>query len=81
MWTAETTSSTGSSATGASACGTSESAAGPVQAPFSDDVLEVVLDQLADARAAVDVRDDLEQEVRRVQATPSPPPGRPAWCL
>ena len=35
MWTAESTSSTGSSATGASACGCSESAAGPVQAPFS----------------------------------------------
>ena len=63
MWMAETTSSTGSSATGASAWRDSCSAAGPVQAPFSVDVLEVVLDQLADARRAVDVRDDLEQKL------------------
>src|SRR5262245_24741686 len=29
------------------------------------DVLEAILDQLADARAAVDMRDDLQQEIRR----------------
>src|SRR5713101_4651154 len=31
---------------------------------FDRDVLEVVLDELADARRAVDMRDDLQQEVR-----------------
>src|SRR5215470_11827709 len=29
------------------------------------DVLEIILDQLANARAAVDMRDDLQQEIRR----------------
>ena len=64
MWTAETTSSTGSSATGASACDQRFRAAGPVQAPLQIDFLQVVLDELADARRAVDMRDDFEEEVR-----------------
>src|SRR5262245_11365328 len=33
--------------------------------PLDRDVLEIVLDQLANARAAVDMRDDLQEEVRR----------------
>ena len=32
---------------------------------FQVDILQVVLDQLANARRAVDMRDDLEQEVGR----------------
>lgn len=42
------------------------SRAGP--GAFQVDVLQAVFDQLADARRAVDVRDDLEQEAPAVSA-------------
>src|SRR5262249_18331998 len=40
----------------------------PSPGSFQYDVLEVVFDELADARTAVDVRNDLEQEVRLVES-------------
>ena len=64
MCVAETTSRTGSSATGASACDQRFRDAGPVQAPSQIDVLQVILHELADARRAVDMGHDLEEEVR-----------------
>ena len=66
MCNAEITSSTGSSATGASACADRASAPGPVQR-FNGDILEIEFDQLADPRGPIDMRDDLEQEIRRRQ--------------
>ena len=62
MWRASTISSTGRSATGASACGASSSDALRPRALHLD-VLHVVAHQFADARGAVDVRDDLQQEL------------------
>ena len=64
MWVAEMISRTGRSATGASACGLElkRRRAGP--GAFHDDVLKPVVDQLQDARAAVDVRNDLQEIIR-----------------
>src|SRR5215472_2983034 len=67
MWVADMTSSTGNSATGASAWACRSSAPGPVQASFQIDVLKVVFDQLADPRATVDMRYDLQKEIWRLE--------------
>src|SRR3954470_7388332 len=57
--TAETTSSTGSSATGAKACGTNERAGWPGPSPLQVNVFEVILDELTDSGAPIHMRNDL----------------------
>ncbi|KZE35759.1 hypothetical protein AVW15_12495 [Chelatococcus daeguensis] len=42
----------------------------PRPRPFDDDVLEEIYDEFADARRAIDMRDDLEREVRLDQRGP-----------
>jgi len=64
MCTVETTSRTDSSATGAIAWAERQCARGRPGA-LEHHVLEIVLDQLAYARAAVDMWDDLQEKVRR----------------
>ena len=66
MWTADTTSSTGRSATGASAWACRVQRGRSAPGALQRHVLQVVAHQLADARRAIDMRDDLEQEVRRL---------------
>ena len=53
---------------GASACGLEVERRRPGPGAFHDDVFEPVVDQLEDARAAVDMRNDLEQVIRFLQA-------------
>ena len=64
MWVAEITSRTGRSATGASACGLQVERGRPGPGAFQHHVLQAIVDELADARASVDVRNDLQEVVR-----------------
>ena len=67
MCTVDRISSTGRSAIGASAWWRRSRPPGPVQAPLTVTSVSAYLHQLADARRAVHVRDDLQQEGRRLE--------------
>ena len=66
---AETTSSTGSSATGAKACASASAPPGPVHAPFRSTSFKLISTSSQIRARAVDMRDDLQQEIRRPRAT------------
>src|SRR3979411_2464379 len=71
MCAPERTSSTGRSAIGASACGKSTSDAG-LPGTLYRNVLATVADELADPRGAIDVRNDLQQEIGSRQISEHP---------
>ena len=81
MCVAETISRTGSSATGASACGLKLERGRARPGALHHDVLEAIVHELADARASVDMRDDLQQIIRRFAKASATGVESSALCL